>query len=79
MAQQMSAKVAAMHMTVCNALEDLRPMFKGAVHLTFIARFEDDPTGSADVLITDDDFAELLKLIERRKLDAMYDAMDKKG
>lgn len=30
MPQQMSAKVAQMHMTVCNALEDLRPIFKGA-------------------------------------------------
>ena len=72
-----SNSVADVHHAVAEALENLRPRFNEKCELTFIMRLpgHDD----ADMVITNDDFGELAKVIERMKARAADDTDRQSG
>lgn len=67
----MSAKLQRVHAAVSDALNDLAPLFRGGVKLTFVARRPDVPDGSQDLVITNDGLAavrrSLTQLEERER------------
>jgi len=56
-------KIKAAHMAIENALNTLAQFFVPEMQLTFIARLPGND--EADILVSNDDFHELVRLIER--------------
>ena len=46
--------------------QHIRPMFKGNPRITVLIRFDDDPGGNADCLVTSDDEAGIRAMVDRR-------------